>query len=488
MKRLIFSLSLALLFVSAYSQGEMDALKYSQTDIMGTARYMSMGGAFGALGADASSIIDNPAGLAVYRKSELSFTPNIYINNTETTSQSSSVDESRWNFNMNNFALILSYLTGKDKGLVASNFGFTYNRLKNFHSDRSLNTQIAPNSILYYAASDNSSDQLYNLMGRIGVLENGIPFNTEELPDNKMSITEKGRIDEWNFTYGANLSNLVYLGIGLGIKNIDYKMSTYYHEDYYVLINSKYENDGNLNLNNSLNTTGSGANLKLGVIVRPVDLIRLSFAFQTPTFYDLQDDYSVNANSLAYSDADSTFYTYSDNGYDFSGVAEYGLNTPFKINAGLAFVFNNKGILSAEYEMNDYSKTNFDEAVFFSDNQLIKSDFEVSNTFKFGGEYRISDMFSARAGYAFSTSPVKSSVENDPNAIIYTPGTTTNYTILKDNSYYTAGFGYKENNFFMDFAYLLNVKNENLYPYYSSGAYEVKSKTSNIVCTFGWRF
>ena len=55
---------IACLFVSAfflaggiaYAQGEMNAYTMSQTDLNGTARYLGMSGAFGALGGDISSM------------------------------------------------------------------------------------------------------------------------------------------------------------------------------------------------------------------------------------------------------------------------------------------------------------------------------------------------------------------------------------------------------------------------------------------------
>ena len=52
-----------------FAQGEMDAYRFSQTELNGTARSMSMGGAFGALGGDMSVMSHNPAGLGVYRSS-----------------------------------------------------------------------------------------------------------------------------------------------------------------------------------------------------------------------------------------------------------------------------------------------------------------------------------------------------------------------------------------------------------------------------------
>lgn len=52
MKNVRYGLALAALCSSSmlFSQGVVDALKYSQQDIRGTARYMGMAGAFGALG------------------------------------------------------------------------------------------------------------------------------------------------------------------------------------------------------------------------------------------------------------------------------------------------------------------------------------------------------------------------------------------------------------------------------------------------------
>ena len=61
---------LALCGGTAFSQSQLDAFKYSQTELNGTARYLGMGGAFGALGGDISAMNTNPAGLAIYKSSE----------------------------------------------------------------------------------------------------------------------------------------------------------------------------------------------------------------------------------------------------------------------------------------------------------------------------------------------------------------------------------------------------------------------------------
>ena len=66
MKKITYILfSLLILSAPLFSQGEVDALRFSREDLLGTARAMSMGGAFGALGGDLTGVSINPAGIAV---------------------------------------------------------------------------------------------------------------------------------------------------------------------------------------------------------------------------------------------------------------------------------------------------------------------------------------------------------------------------------------------------------------------------------------
>ena len=57
-----------------YGQDITDALRYSQDEIQGTARFRALSGAFGALGGDMSAVSLNPAGSAVFSSSHASFT------------------------------------------------------------------------------------------------------------------------------------------------------------------------------------------------------------------------------------------------------------------------------------------------------------------------------------------------------------------------------------------------------------------------------
>ena len=55
-------------------QNEIDILRYSYQEALGSTRTMAMGGAFGALGADLASLNSNPAGIGMYRRGDAGLT------------------------------------------------------------------------------------------------------------------------------------------------------------------------------------------------------------------------------------------------------------------------------------------------------------------------------------------------------------------------------------------------------------------------------
>ena len=113
-------------------QNEVDALRYSQTFIGGTARSVSMGGAFGSLGGDYSSIVINPAALGIYRSSEFTITPAFYFDQTSANFINSKNNDIKYNFNLNNLGLIGAYSSDETEGWIGAGCSFGYNRLNNF--------------------------------------------------------------------------------------------------------------------------------------------------------------------------------------------------------------------------------------------------------------------------------------------------------------------------------------------------------------------
>jgi len=99
--------------ITVNAQNEVDALRYSQTTFGGTARSMAMGGAFGALGADFSSLSTNPAGIAMYKKSEFTLTPSFYRGKTSSSFYGTSNDDSKYNLNISNVGLVIAFEPNK---------------------------------------------------------------------------------------------------------------------------------------------------------------------------------------------------------------------------------------------------------------------------------------------------------------------------------------------------------------------------------------
>ena len=82
-----------------------DMFTLSQVNFgFGSARSMAMAGAFTSLGADVASMGINPAGLGMYRSSDVSFTPMMSFNNASHNVRSVG-ENSQSRFSMSNFAL-----------------------------------------------------------------------------------------------------------------------------------------------------------------------------------------------------------------------------------------------------------------------------------------------------------------------------------------------------------------------------------------------
>lgn len=164
MKKLINILAIILIGgFAAQAQNEVDALRFSQNFYGGTARSMAVGGAFGSLGGDFSSISMNPAGLGVYRSSEFTFTPTFNYINTNANFLDNNASDFKYNFNFNNIGIVGASNSGNEDGWVSTNFAFGYNQLNNFHSQVRIQGVNNLNSITdYFAlkANDRSIDEI----------------------------------------------------------------------------------------------------------------------------------------------------------------------------------------------------------------------------------------------------------------------------------------------------------------------------------------
>jgi hypothetical protein len=481
MKKSIALTLLALTSMAGYAQNEYDALRYSQTDIIGTARYMGMAGAFGALGGDASAVGINPAGLGVYRSNEVSIGTGLNINTTKGKMDGITSKETKTHVPLNNLSFICSIPTGKDKGVVNYNFGFTFNKLKDFHRKFSVNGAANTTSMTDYMAAmtnghglqaadinpDNVNCADLSVLGYEGYLIDpdandqwNRAIDDGETVTPAYDIREDGYINEWNIAFGMNVSNKVYWGFSMGLRDIDYSYTSYYSE--------AFENKGDLLKRDQFEAKGVGFNFGLGIIVRPIDQIRIGAAVHTPTFFlSSNEDYGIEENW------NSSIYTRMDRDYNYflpSRNNSYELNTPWRYNFSLAFILGHRGLLSLDYELTDFNSMSFDSdydshASYSKENDRIEKTLKASHSGRIGLEMNVYKGLYARLGYAFVTSPFEEPKKATKLQSYNTVYTNPEYIVDRWTNYYTAGIGYRYNGWFVDMAYMLRQNKSDFYAY-----------------------
>lgn len=436
------------------AQDLVDALRYSSYQVQGTARSGGMGNAFGALGGDFTSVSINPAGLGVYRSGELSITPTFGQTQIEASYLGKTLSDSKYNFSFNNISYVSAIQTRNrsESGLVNLNVGIGFNRLKDFNSNAIVEGDNAGSSFLDNIASNanigNWSDFYEELAWNTDLLlqdENNIYWHDIEESgygqSQQKSISRQGSLDEYSIGLGLNFNHKLYFGASVGIIDVYYKESTTLLE-WDKNNNIDYFNE--MQFDSYLRTSGTGYNVKLGVIFKPTNEIRLGAAIHTPTFYNLHDIFETSMNSSITYDNGST-ENYGTDDPPFSEY-DYDLETPLKATLSGAFIIGKKGLISADLEYVDYGNASLrrggDGYKFVDENQEIAEAYKPVGNVRLGGEYRISEAVNLRAGYEYYPSVFNSDAfgASQPNA-------DANMNI------YSAGLGYRQGGFYLDLAY-----------------------------------
>ncbi len=508
----------------AQSQSAMDAYQLSQSDLRGTARFMSMAGAFGALGGDLSTLNQNPGGIGVYRSSELGFTFDISMQSSKTTSMGQSKSSDQTKVYCNNFGYV-GTVNLNSEIMPTFSWGATYARTASFDRIYRGSIPSLSTSMSNYVASftggwapdelDNSSYGLYenpyqgsnapwlSILSYNAYLINPIGATSEyeglfgrgTQGDAMFDVRERGYVDEYSINFGGNIMNTVYWGIGFGITDIEYRQEALYDEQLNGIpsqIPDEPAYDGYYELKNETFIRGNGFNFKAGLIFKPINEFRLGFAIHTPTYYDLQHE-TWGMINYDYSVGDFYGTEYTDNGY----ISYYDsqMKTPWRLIASAAGVIGGKGIISFDYEY----VANSDMAVQdeYGDTYTdiegdIKNYYQASNVIRIGGEYRITPQFSVRAGYSYKSSPAKSeAVDNEE--YIYTVGTNPAYIFDDTTQYVTAGLGYRYKGFYVDMAYVYKNRESTWYAFTKFDNHEtpkakISDKNNSLVFSLGYKF
>ena len=143
----IYTLSFVIGAVSA--QSVYDGVKIADKDLNGTARFVGMGGAMGALGGDITTMGTNPAGIGIYRSNDVmtSFSYSAYGMESKYEGQKSTIDKNRWSFD--NIGVVFATKIGNQTPLRYVNFGFNYKRSKSFYKNMSMSGMMGVVEIMF---------------------------------------------------------------------------------------------------------------------------------------------------------------------------------------------------------------------------------------------------------------------------------------------------------------------------------------------------
>lgn len=466
--RLIISafIASAVIFgTSAQTTG--DLLRFSQYNYsFGTARSAAMGGAFTSLGADLSSMNINPAGLGMYRSSEIGITPIVSSATMNSTLGGTKTSDTKTKFTLGNFGAALNLYQGSGS-LTSFTFGFGYNKLIDYNTSSTVRGYDNPYSMLDYFAAQlegvppgditgnypNKFRQYPDKWGGILAYEAFLvnPNEDPNLPadylpnisantrmDQVIRNNSKGSVGEYTFSGGLNFGNVVYIGASIGLQDIYFENTNSYYEK--VSSSEGAEELLDFTHRKTAIMSGTGVNGKFGVTVRPVRDLRIGVAVHTPTYIDINDQYieDIQAN-----------YRNNSNEYLESpaAVQDFAIVTPTRLLAGISYAFP-YGIISADYERVWYNGIRIKETTWNYQeeqgmNDELKAAYKPADNFRVGLEVTPGYGFYIRGGFAYYGDMMKNS-----NV------TLVSEQVIKSYNSYSGGLGYRFGNVGIDLAYV----------------------------------
>lgn len=460
----IFLFFITLFFINSMSaQTLADAARFSVFDVNSTARSVGVGGGLGALGGDFSTLSVNPAGLALYRGREFTFTPSLVFINSDAQLEGGQGTQSdtKVNFNLSNIGLVFHKRPTSTKWTTA-NFGFGLNRLANFHQKITYEgvTRGSITDRWLELADGFSPNQLDNFEAgpafdafAIGEFQNSPTFYFSDfVPDDQVlktqDITRKGSINELVFSFAGNIKERVMLGATVGIPFLRFEENKRYEESD---PNNEIPEFNFLRFSENLETRGTGINLKLGAIIRFSQAFRLGLAIHTPTAFQLTDNYNT---TVAY-DFDADSYNESQAPAESPQLEfEYNFSTPWRFIGSAGIVIGKIGFLTGEVEYVNYTGSKYsvnadiatlaDQDIIDRVNQTIDNQLESNLNFRFGGEVAL-QKYRLRGGFNLSGTPyaVDSSLDGS----------------------LSLGAGVRWESIFLDIAYRRSMDNEVYVPY-----------------------
>ena len=517
---LISTLALSVLGAFAQTQTIYDALIASSNELNGTARFMSVGGAMGALGGDASTIFYNPAGIGIYRSSELSVSANIHWNNTSLINSNSSFNsyDTKTYIDLQNVAYVGTWVFEENKNLLNFNLGIAYNQSKKFAREGHYHG-MQPHSYTQWIAAMTDGIPVGSLTGdgRINPAYDDatIPWGSvlafdSYLTDTKynsqdniyqslydwtgaqpvdqyIKFQEFGSANDFALSFAGNFNNLVYWGMTFECDYTSYGRN--------ITLEESFADGSAYSLHNTYAMEAIGFTYKLGLIVKPTSWLRIGAAFHTPTTYALEDIYTSKVS----------YHVYDLGGVPHSGVNETPSSVkgsirftgPLKAIGSLGFVLGKFGFIGVDYQYENSTAINDREDNF---KDLYAHNLQDRHIIRAGLEVKPIGDLSLRLGGGYSTP----SVTDNMTRIYYDNDmrVDTDYYNEKESYNITAGIGYRFGRHSLDLAYVWQVNTADYYPYSPSFAkfddtvfqldnyepIEMRSVRNQLVLTYNVRF
>lgn len=505
----------------AMAQETYESAAIATEDLNGTARYVAMGGAMEALGADISTMSTNPAGIGMFRKGWIGTSFGV-------VTQAEQDDLPKTDKTAMSFDQFGAVWANKVSSTSYINCGFNYRKSRNFNqilpAIGSLNGSSITKMSYINAFHDYQATQVDDLLDNT-ILKDEYGTRYYNDGDNfEFRRDNKGYIGEYDFNISGNHNDRIYWGVTFGYKHVYYSGKTEYLER---LVDS-YGDCGGIMLTDHKDIDGGGFDIKAGIIFRPVEYspFRIGISVQTPTWYELD---ASNYTTLDNFTDDGTGYVYGVSNFaDISESHKYRMNTPWKFGLSLAHTIENKLALGLSYEFADYGSVDnriigeyeysygWYNDYYHADSDpddLMNENTEYSlkgvHTLKLGAEYKVSPELALRAGYNF-VSPMYSKDGYRDFELYQSDGvyysSTTDYTNWKDTHRLTFGVGYNLDNFNIDLAYQLSTTKGDFYPFPGNaetlkwedgyqetvdnlmGATKVKNERHQLLLTLGYRF
>ena len=492
------NLIIVLIFISLgnfYAQDLNSALLFSNGETLGTARFKSMSGAFGAIGGDLSAISINPAGSTIFNSSQGTLTAATNNSLFDVTYVNSKNNGSLTNLDLNQIGAAFVFKNTYNNSLwnkfVVSIF---YERLDNYDSEFSISGNTN-NSISSYFIENANGLELINISAFEGESVSeaysaiGSSFgyqNQQAFLGYNGYIIEPAEESDGNTIYTSNIApgnffqqydyqtngnngklsaniafqynNNISFGLNLNSHFIEYEKSTYLLEE--------NNNDGSsinlVNFQNQLYTTGEGFSMQFGGLFKLSNNLRLGVSYTTPTWLTIREETTQYL---------STFSLINDTSYIVNPsivniFPDYNLKTPGNMMGSFAYIFGKVALISLDFESKNYANTSFDTGNNQLDillNDSINNTFTTSNTYRLGTEFRNKNI-SYRAGFKTQESPYKNKEK---------------YGDLKGLSF---GLGYQFNNSRLDLSYedIQRSYSQNLYQSGSLESFRTQFKSTII--------